>query len=95
MAISGELYMATDREETGLAGELAGGDHRLFHLDVHLGADEHVHLDLRYLVQCVDAEPTPGVAESPEARWFSLEEASRVADAGLVDAIERLKRFSP
>lgn len=77
-------------EETGLLGRHPGGSPRLVHVDVH-PAGEHVHLDLRYLLECDDREPAPAVGESPHVRWFTLAEAAAVADAGLVDAIARLQ----
>ena len=79
------------REETGLDGEHPGGAPCLFHLDVH-PAGEHLHLDLRYLLYCDGADPSPFEGESQQARWFDFEEAAAIADAGLVDAIGRLRR---
>ena len=79
-------------EETGLVGRVAPGAPQPFHLDVH-SAGNHVHLDLRYLLLCDEGDPSPGPGESAQVRWFSLEDASRVADPGLVDAIGRLRAW--
>jgi 8-oxo-dGTP pyrophosphatase MutT (NUDIX family) len=77
-------------EETGLPVRHTSDRPQLFHLDVHLAAESHVHLDLRYLLLCPDAEPAPAAGESQQVRWFSLDEAAAAADAGLVDGIRRL-----
>lgn len=79
-------------EETGLRGQYDQHPPSLFHLDVH-PARGHVHLDLRYLLQCGDDDPAPGPGESPEVRWFTLDEAVAVADEGLVEALWRLERW--
>ncbi len=79
-------------EETGLAVRRSPGTRGLFHLDVHAAADEHLHIDLRYLVVGDDVDPAPPPGESPEARWFSLAEAQALADEGLRDALARLDR---
>jgi hypothetical protein len=38
---------------------------------------------VRYLLLAGDDDPRPGEGESPQARWFSFEEASAIADVGL------------
>jgi len=58
---------------------------------VHLAAESHLHLDLRYLLLCDDAEPAPEASESQQVRWFTLDEALAIADGGLVDAVRRLQ----
>jgi hypothetical protein len=68
----------------------AQGGPQLVHLDVHLAAESHVHLDLRYLLRD-DAEPAPAASESQQVRWFALDEALAIADGGLVDALRRLQ----
>ena len=81
-------------EETGLAVHHPAGGPCLLHLDVHPAADEHTHLDLRYLLICDDdGDPSPGEGESRQVRWFALDEALGVAggDGGLGDALERLR----
>jgi len=81
-------------EETGLPlrhAAAAGDPPPLVHLDVHPAAKGHTHLDLRYLLHCDDVEPSPPPGESQEVRWFSWDEAIAQADAGLVDALRRLR----
>ncbi len=80
------------KEETGLLGRHPEGGPCLFHLDAHPAGD-HFHLDLRYLLYCDDADPSPGPEESREVRWFGLDETLDMADAGLVDGLRRLKRL--
>ncbi len=74
-------------EETGLEVAHPGGRPFLLHLDVHPAADDHVHLDLRFLLVAADGEPRPAPGESPEVRWFSWEEAEGIADEALVGAL--------
>lgn len=73
-------------EETGLAATHPGGSPRMIHVDVH-PAGAHVHLDLRYLVEARDDDPSPGPGESPDVRWFGWDEALDVADAALAGAL--------
>jgi 8-oxo-dGTP pyrophosphatase MutT (NUDIX family) len=74
-------------EEIGLDVEHPGTGPRLIHLDVHEAALGHTHLDLRYLLIGPDADPDPPPGESPEARWFSWDEATAVADVALAPAL--------
>lgn len=86
-------------EETGLALHFAGDAHSgtapppLVHLDVHPAAKGHTHLDLRYLLTPTDpnADPAPPPGESQQVRWFTWDDALAAADAGLVDALTRLR----
>jgi 8-oxo-dGTP pyrophosphatase MutT (NUDIX family) len=81
-------------EETGLPvkhAARAGGAPCFVHLDVHPAAKGHTHLDLRYLLDSTDVEPAPPPGESQAVRWFSWTEAIDIADAGLVDALRRLR----
>lgn len=73
-------------EETGLGVEHPPDGPRVIHLDVH-PAQQHLHLDLRYLLLAPDADPAPGPGESPDVRWFGWDEAEAVADPGLVAAL--------
>lgn len=73
-------------EETGLGVDHPPDGPRVIHLDVH-SAQEHLHLDLRYLLLAPDADPVPEPGESPEVRWFGWDEAEAVADPGLVSAL--------
>ncbi len=79
------------KEETGLPVRHPAGGSQLVHLDVHVAAESHVHLDLRYLLLCADVEPAPPTGESQLVRWFSLDDALAIADEGLVDALQRLR----
>jgi 8-oxo-dGTP pyrophosphatase MutT (NUDIX family) len=74
-------------EELGLDVAHPAGGPVLLHLDVHEAALGHVHLDLRYLLFGADDDPHPPPGESPEARWYSWDEALAVADVALVDAL--------
>jgi 8-oxo-dGTP pyrophosphatase MutT (NUDIX family) len=80
-------------EETGLPVRHPESGHYLVQLDVHPAAEGHVHLDLRYLLLCDDAEPCPPADESQQVRWWELEEAIALGDPGLVDALQRLRRL--
>lgn len=81
-------------EETGLPVRHPDSGPVLVHLDVHPAANGHLHLDLRYLLLSPEAEPRPAAGESPQVRWFSLEEAGAIADPGLVDGIDRLREIA-
>ena len=79
-------------EETGLAMWHPADGPRLIHLDVHDAADGHVHLDLRYLLLSEDRDPMPPPGESPEAGWFSWDEALVTADVALRGALVVARR---
>jgi 8-oxo-dGTP pyrophosphatase MutT (NUDIX family) len=81
-------------EETGLAVRHPDGGQVLVHVDVHPAPRGHVHLDLRYLLIAPDDDPCPGEGESPEARWFSWDEADRVADESLRGALHAARPFA-
>jgi 8-oxo-dGTP pyrophosphatase MutT (NUDIX family) len=87
-----EAALRETREETGLPVRHPGGGPRLLHLDAH-PAGPHFHLDLRYLLVSADADPAPPPGESQQVRWFSLDEALRVADDALIDGVRRLQNF--
>ncbi len=74
-------------EELGLAVEHPATGPRLIHVDVHLAALGHTHLDLRYLLHGANDDPHPAPGESPDARWCDWDEAMAMADAGLVEAL--------
>ena len=75
------------REETGLLARHAASPPPVFHVDVHPGGRGHVHLDVRYLLVAAPEDPSPQPGESPDVAWFPLEEARRLADPGLVEAL--------
>ena len=66
----------------------------LIHVDVHGAADDHVHLDIRYLLVGTDADPAPPPGESQAVRWFPWEEAGALADDALVGALRSARRLS-
>lgn len=76
-------------EETGLAVAHPHGGPLLVHVDVHPAADDHVHLDLRYLLVVADpdAEPAPGEGESQAVAWFAWPDAMGRADESLRGAL--------
>lgn len=81
-----EAAVRETREETGLAAEHPRGGPTMIHLDVH-PAQEHLHLDLRYLLRAPDEDPDPRPGESRQVRWYGWAEAESVADPGLVSAL--------
>jgi len=82
------------QEETGLVlGHPVGGP-VLVHVDVHGAADDHVHLDIRYLLVGPDTDPAPPPDESQAVRWFPWEEAGALADDALVGALRSARRLS-
>jgi 8-oxo-dGTP pyrophosphatase MutT (NUDIX family) len=88
-----EAALRESTEETGLALAHPADGPRLIHVDVHNAANGHEHLDLRYLlVADDDADPAPPLGESPDARWFSWEEAVQQADVALVGALAVAQR---
>lgn len=78
-------------EETGLAATHPPTGPELVHVDVHPGPRGHTHLDLRYLLHAPDTDPSPPVGESPDARWFSWDEAIAIADVGLIGALRSVR----
>jgi len=87
-----DAALRESEEETGLVLRHADDGPRLIHLDVHDAANGHTHLDLRYLLLAPDEDPSPPPDESPEARWYSWDEAVAVADAALVGALTVARR---
>lgn len=80
-------------EETGLDLRHPDGTPLLVHVDVHPAADEHVHLDIRFLLIGPDADPAPPPGEGQEVRWFSWKEAATVADLSLVGGLRSARRL--
>lgn len=81
------------REETGLLVELVGDAESpaLVHVDVHPGGRGHTHLDLRYLAEAGDADPSPGADESQEIAWFDWPAAvERAGDPRLAACLAAL-----
>jgi 8-oxo-dGTP pyrophosphatase MutT (NUDIX family) len=87
-----DAALRESEEETGLAVRHPAEGPRLLHVDVHEAAEGHTHLDLRYLLLAPDEDPSPRPGESPEARWYTWDEALAVADEALVGALEVARR---
>jgi 8-oxo-dGTP pyrophosphatase MutT (NUDIX family)/N-acetylglutamate synthase-like GNAT family acetyltransferase len=81
-------------EETGLRAEHFSGRPELVHLDTHDGPRGHYHLDLRFLLSVPDDDPNPPEGESPEARWWSLEELRTHREPGISGIIDALRTFT-
>jgi hypothetical protein len=62
-------------------------------VDVHEAAQEHVHLDLRFLLWAPDEQPVPGPGESQDVAWFTWEDATAIADDALVGALRSAHRM--
>ncbi len=80
-------------EETGLAVAHPPSGPALIHLDVHRSAQDHVHLDLRYLVRAPEEDPHPAPGESQDVAWFTWEAATDLADDALVGALQTARRL--
>jgi 8-oxo-dGTP pyrophosphatase MutT (NUDIX family) len=87
-----DAALRESEEETGLHLRHPDEGPRLLHVDVHEAARGHTHLDLRYLLLAPDDDPHPPPDESPEARWYTWDEALDVSDAALVGALEAARR---
>lgn len=85
-----EAALRESVEETGLDLDHPPGGPSLVHLDVHPAAEDHTHLDLRYvLLAGTDEDPHPQLGESQQARWYGWAEAERVADPALGAGLRR------
>jgi 8-oxo-dGTP pyrophosphatase MutT (NUDIX family) len=84
-----EAALREAREETGLEVSLVHGE--VVHVDVHPGPRGHTHLDLRFLVDGGDADPSPPEGESPDVAWFAWDDAIALADDGLRGALLALR----
>ena len=80
-------------EESGVELRHPSGGPVLIHVDVHGAADDHVHLDIRYLLTGSDADPAPPPGESQEVGWFSWEDAADRADEALAGALRSTRRL--
>lgn len=87
-----EAALRESEEETGLHLAHPADGPRLVHVDVHEAAKGHEHYDLRYLLVADDGDPAPREGESPDVRWFSWEEADRLADESLRAALTAARR---
>jgi len=83
-------------EETGVAVDHPVGGPVLLHVDEHPGPDDHVHLDLRYLLLTDRAAPPAGAGErtgdgpGPSLRWLAPAAAAADADRSLARALDAL-----
>ena len=82
-------------EETGLRAEHPADGPQLVHIDVHPGPRGHTHLDVRYLLEAPDVEPSPPPGESPEVGWFGWDDAIALADDGLKGALLVVRQQRP
>ena len=74
-------------EETGLPVRHEDGNGLFVHVDVHAGPKGHTHHDLRYVVRAPEVPMNPAEGESPDARWFTWDEAIEIADVGLAGGL--------
>ena len=74
-------------EETGITAVHPAMGPTLAHVDVHLAAKGHTHLDLRYLLTAPATPPCPPPDESQQVRWVGWDEALRTKDEGLRTAL--------
>ena len=86
-----EAALREAREETGLDVAHPVVE-RFLHCDVHPGPRGHTHLDVRYVVLAPFVAPNPPAGESQEVRWFTLDDALTIADAGLRGALVAVNR---
>jgi ADP-ribose pyrophosphatase YjhB (NUDIX family) len=83
-------------EETGVEVWHPAAKPHLLHIDEHPGPDDHIHLDLRYLLHADRAAApiapgeTSGTGSGPTLRWLTVAEAFEVADRSLARALEAL-----
>ncbi|HUP65000.1 MAG TPA: NUDIX domain-containing protein [Thermoanaerobaculia bacterium] len=89
------------REESGLA-DLALITETIFDLDLHLipsgkGEPDHLHFDVRYLLETRTPEAIAiQVAESEDLRWFPLDDAiGAMNEACSTRAIRKIERLIP
>ncbi len=83
-------------EELGVPVRHHGDEPLLFHVDVHPGPKGHTHHDVRFLLRAPEVPLVPAEGESPDACWFTWDEAIAIADAGLVGALHAARaRVSP
>lgn len=79
------------REEIGVPVRHHAEGGVFVHVDVHPGPKGHRHHDLRLLLRAPEETPNPAEGESPEVRWFTWDDATRIADPGLVGALQAVR----
>ena len=92
-----EAALREAHEETGLQVSFADldadGVPSLVHVDVHDGGRGHTHLDLRYVIDGGDVDPTPPAGESQEIEWLDWPAAvDRAGDERLAGLLAHLAR---
>lgn len=71
------------QEETGVPAEaIRLADANIFDVDIHTipaseGGPEHIHYDIRFLLEIDDSVPVPGNTESHQVLWVPLEQVTR------------------
>jgi len=78
-------------EETGMLVRFAGGAPELVHVSVHDVPGGHTHLDLRYLFDGGDADPSPPMGESQDVHWFDWPDAIVTAEPRLAGILGHLQ----
>jgi 8-oxo-dGTP pyrophosphatase MutT (NUDIX family) len=78
-------------EETGMHVTFAGDAPELVHVSVHDVPGGHTHLDLRYLFDGGDADPSPPVGESQDVHWFDWPDAIAIAEPSLSGILRHLR----
>jgi len=85
-------------EETGFLAQHPSGTPHVVHLDAHPGPDDHLHLDLRYLLLADSAAPALGQGEASgmgtgaTLRWVALADVAGLTDTSLARAVVALER---
>lgn len=78
-------------EETGMHVTFVGGVPELVHVSVHDVPGGHTHLDLRYLFDGGDADPSPPMGESQDVHWFDFPAAIQRAEPSLGGILRHLE----
>jgi len=78
-------------EETGMLVTFRGGAPELVHVSVHDVPNGHTHLDMRYLFDGGDADPSPPVGESQDVHWFDWPDAVTTAEPSLTGILRHLQ----
>lgn len=79
-----------DVDPAGVSDAAPGIVPEVVHVDVHPGGRGHTHLDLRFLVDGGEADPSPPEGESQDIAWFGWSQAIAMADPGLRGALVAL-----
>jgi 8-oxo-dGTP pyrophosphatase MutT (NUDIX family) len=77
------------KEETGLDTISSFDSPKIFHVDVHTGPREHLHLDLRFLLLAPADDPNPGEGESPDVLWVDFATAQHLGHWTMQGALKK------